>query len=79
MKTFLLVATILVFGCIASGAGVHYYDVMDFEVNFGFPLEDVWQAKAECEEEAKEKCIALGYFAPKSQVGMSAPLPKSML
>lgn len=58
---------------------MHYYDMLDFEVNFGYPLEEVWEAKAACEEEAMEKCVAVGYFTPKSQVGMSAPLPKNML
>lgn len=79
MKTFLLVATVLVFGCIASGAGVHYYDMLDFEVNFGYPLEDVWQAKAECEEISMQKCVAVGYFMPKSQADAPAPLLKNML
>ena len=79
MKTFLLVATVLVFSCIASGVGVHYYDMLDFEVNFGYSLEDIWKAKAECEEVTMQKCIAVGYFMPKSQTDAPAPIPRNML
>lgn len=79
MKTFLLVATVLVFGCIASGVGMHYYDNLYFEVHFGFPLSDALQAEEDCERDSKEDCVGVGYFIPKSKIPHNESSTKGMI